>query len=239
VQLWTDLNVPRNRPVVCHSFLPSLGKIQPQAVIDTLLDRLGHGGTLVFPAFTYSYFRGEVYDVEKTPSTVGALGNLLLDHEQSVRSLDPNFSFVAVGADARVLMQRDSHESFGSGCTYDKLLDADASVLLLGVDYTALAMFMYLEKVHRVAYRYDKRFDGITRHLSTEFPDYAIHFVRDEKLNPVSYRQRIGGVIDREQACRGVEFGYGLHRLVHAGTIAGVVARELKKDPCVLIENAV
>lgn len=239
MQLWDDLDVPRNRTLVCHSFLPSLGKVQPQAVIDTLMERLGSGGTLVFPTFTYSYFRGEIYDVENTPSTVGALGNLLLGRDLSVRSLDPNFSFVAIGSDAGRLMQRDTRESFGFGSTYDKLLDSEASVLLLGVDFTALAMFMYLEKVHRVAYRYDKRFDGVTRHRGDQYPDHAIHFVRDERLNPVSHRQRIGSIIDKENSCCRVEFGYGLHRLVPASKIAGAVAKELKKNPFVLIEKEV
>lgn len=237
--LWSQLDIPHDGTLVCHSFLPSLGKIQPEAVIDTLIDQLGPGGTLVFPTFTYSYFKEEVYDVEETPSTVGALGNLLRRREYSIRSLDPNFSFVASGAGARELMQRDVRNSFGTGSTYDKLLSAQASVLLLGVDFSALAMFMHLEKIHQVAYRYDKRFDGVTRSEGREFPDYAVHFVRDERLNPISYRQRIGEILDHEKSCRKAEFGYGLHRLIPANTVADVVARELEKNPYVLIKTPV
>ena len=239
--LWDDLGVEPGMAVNCHSFLPALGRLVPgpEVVVDTLLERLGSRGSLIVPTFTYSYFEGKVYDVQRSPSTVGALGDLVRTRPGSVRSLDPNFSMAAIGGDAHALMRRETPHSFGAGTVYERLMRAGMHVLLLGVDFTALALFMHLEKVHEVHYRYDKFFSGTTRHGDHTFEDTAVHFVRDEHLEPESYRSRVGDVIDRQPDCRRVALAYGEHRFVPAATVARVVAESLVRDPYFLIEKPV
>jgi len=120
-ELWEALNVPRGSVVLCHSYLPSLGKLVPNhsIIVDTLMERLGPKGTLVVPTFTYSYFNNQVYDVENSPSTVGALGDIVRNSPGAVRSLDPNFSMAATGFDAENLMRRENPQSLGPGSIYD------------------------------------------------------------------------------------------------------------------------
>lgn len=239
--LWRELGVRSGMTVMCHSFLPGLGVGGQNTglVVDTILDAVGSNGTFVVPTFTYSYFRDEVYDVGESPSSVGALGDLIRKREAADRSLDPNFSFAAIGSNSYALMQRETPYSFGSGSIYEKLTGADVQVLLLGVDFTALALFMHLEKINEVDYRYDKKFHGITRVNGAEHGDVAIHFVRDERRNPVSYRQRIGSLIDMEVDCRKLSYGYRHHRFVPASTVGKVVKTALKKDPYFLIKEPV
>ena len=237
--LWKELGISTGMVVMCHSFLASLGRVVPgpEVVLDTLLEQLGRAGTFVVPTFSYSYFRNKVYDVENSPSTVGVLGDLVRTRRSAIRSLDPNFSMAAIGEKAEFLMTRESHHSVGRGSIYDKLMKADVQILLLGVDYSSLALFMHLEKVHGVSYRYDKEFTGITRFSGRTFSDDAVHFVRDLELNPVSYRNRVGALIDQEPDCVRRPFAYGLHRFVPASTIARVVAENLAKDPFCLIKE--
>lgn len=239
--LWRQLGVKSGQVVLCHSFLPSLGRISPgpEAVVETLLEALGSEGTLIAPTFTYSYFRGEVYDLENSDSTVGVLGNLVRKWPGAVRSLEPNFSMAAIGAQAEELMARDVLNPFGRDGYYDKLLKADGLSLLIGVDFTALPLFMHLEWVHGVTYRYEKEFSGTTRVKGRDYQDKAVHFVRDEKLDPISYRSRAGQVIDQEPDCIRIKFAYGKHRLVHLKTVARIVARHLAEDPFYLIEKPV
>lgn len=239
--LWRQLGIKSGQVVLCHSFLPSLGRINPgpQAVVETLLEVLGPQGTLIVPTFTYSYFRNEVYDLEKSGSTVGVLGDLVRKRPGAVRSLEPNFSMAAVGAQAEELMAREVLNPFGKGGYYDKLLRSAGQALLIGVDFTALPLFMHLEWMHGVSYRYEKEFTGTTRVKGREYQDKAIHFVRDEKLDPISYRSRVGQVIDQEPDCIRAKFAYGEHRLVPLNTVAKVVDRCLANDPFFLIKNPV
>lgn len=240
IELWKELLVKRGSVLLCHSFLPSLGRVfpKPSVVIDTLLEQLGPEGTLVVPAFTYSYFKGEIYDVENSNSTVGSLGDLAREYPMAVRSLDPNFSMVAIGRDADFLMQRDSIYSFGPGSVYDKLLQSEVYCLLLGVDYKSLPLFMHIEKCLRVPYRYDKEFLGESIYRGKLFNDSGIHFVRDEKLNPESDRMKVGVKIDDHSLCQKIFFGYGWHRLVSANVIVEVSEKSFSEDPFCFIKNS-
>lgn len=237
INLWQTLGIVPGMTVLCHTFLPSVGRIQggPDALVDTLLDAVGPGGTLIAPTFTYSYFKGEIFDVDATPSSVGVLGDVLRRRPGAVRSLDPNFSNVAVGAAAENLMRRDTKHSFGPDSFYDKFLNADGRVLLLGVDFTALPLFMHLERTFQLPYRYDKTFFGTTRSGGQTYEDSSVHYVRDATIDPRNNRGYVGAMIDRDPTSRNVFFGYGAHRFVPASTVARITAEALSAEPNALI----
>ena len=237
-KLWQDLGIEEGMVVYCHSFLASLGQIKPNpnVVIDTLLTQLGKSGTFVVPTYTWSYFRGELYDVQESESKIGILGNMVKKRPESIRSLDPNFSMAAIGSSAEYLLKRETPFSFGLGSIYEKLLYMDTIILLLGVDYTSLSMFMHFEKTASVNYRYDKIFEGKTKDGDKIYQDKGIHYVRDLDIDPVCDRNRIGAIIDQEPDCKIVSFAYGIHRLIPARTIAGIVAENLIIDPYCLIK---
>lgn len=237
-ELWQSLGIKKGTVVYCHSFLSSLGQIvpNPEIVIDTLINQIGHSGTLVVPTFSWSHFRGKIYDVQKSDSVVGALGNMIRKRPDAIRSLDPNFSMAAIGYQAGFLMQRDSYFSFGLGSIYDKLMTCDPQVLLLGVDYTALSLFMHFEKMAAVNYRYDKIFEGTSRKGDSLYKDRSIHFVNDLDIDPVCDRNRIGKLIDQDSDCNKISFAYGVHRLIPARKIALIVAKNLIDDPYCLIK---
>jgi aminoglycoside 3-N-acetyltransferase len=239
--LWRDLGLREGDLVLCHSYVPSLGRVAggPGTIVDTLLAALGPSGTLVVPTFTYSWFRGESYDPQLTPGTVGVLGEIVRKRADAVRSADPCFSNAALGARAAQLMRREGPNSFGPGSFYERLLAAEGKVLLIGVDFTALPLFMHLEHVHGVSYRYEKRFTGNIVDAGRASPGEMVHFVRDEHRNPETDRTRISALLDASPACRRVSFAYGEHRCMAARAVAEEVARQLARDPYFLIKQPV
>jgi len=239
--LWRELGVREGETLLCHSYLPSFGLLVPgpEAVIDTLLAALGPAGTLVVPTFTYSWFRGEPFDVQNTPGTVGLLGELLRKREGAVRSQDPCFSNAALGARAAELLRRDVPNSFGPGSFHDKLLAAGGKVLLLGVDFRALPLFMHIERMHGAGYRYEKRFTGTIVDAGSRIESEMLHFVRDEKRNPETDRSRISAELDASPECRVVRLAYGEHRCMDAGAIAAKALARLSQDPYFLIKQPV
>jgi aminoglycoside 3-N-acetyltransferase len=236
-ELWRRLGIRQGMIVLCHSFLGALGRVDggADAVIDSLLEVVGAEGTLVVPAFTYSFFKDEIFDVEATPSTVGVLGDVLRRRPNATRSLDPNFSNVALGRLAAPLMHRSSNASFGADSFYDRFLRQDGHILLVGVDYTALPLFMHLEWRLRVPYRYEKSFEGSVRIGVEERRDTAVHFVRDERTDPQTDRRRIGAVIDEDGAVQRADCAYGVVRSLPARAVERVVGRELRRDPLFLL----
>ena len=237
--LWRDLGIGQGEIVLCHSHLPSLGLLQPGpgAVVESLLEALGSSGTLVAPTFTYSWFRGEPYDARRSPGTVGLLGELVRTHPRAVRSLDPCFSNAAIGRDAAELLRRDTPASFGANSFYDKLLRRGGRILLIGVDFTALPLFMHLERINAVPYRYEKRFTGELIVDGRRQASELIHFVRDEKIDPQTDRSRISAALDARPECRRVRFAYGEHRAMPAAAVAAEVARRLAAEPNFLLKD--
>jgi aminoglycoside 3-N-acetyltransferase len=235
---WRALGVQPGRPLLCHSFVASLGKpeVSPEHdVLGSLLDALGPEGTLFAPTFTYSYTEGQVYDVQASPSTVGVLGDLVRSAEGGIRSLDPMFSNAGLGPEADRFLARTTERSFGPGTFYEKLVEEDAQILLLGVDFTALPLFMQVERTREVPYRVEKRFPGITRNHGEAFEDAAIHFCRRFELAFENDRRAVGAEIEADPACAVVPFGYGAHRLTTARTVVRHAEAILARDPHALI----
>lgn len=242
LDLWQRLELPRGRPVLCHSFLASLGRVEGgyETVIDSLLEHIGEAGTLVVPCFTYSFRRNEVFDVQQSPSTVGAFGDAVRLHPRGVRSKCPYLSMAAIGADAEFLMRRDSMHCIGKDTPYDKVTRAAGHILLIGVDFTALTLFMHLEKMHEVHYRVDMELEGVTRDEGREFADRVTHFAREETVcDPRMKRDRVGALLDQRPDCKHARFAYGAHRAIPALGVAAEVTNVLKRDPFFLIERPV
>ena len=237
-ELWRRLGIVEGTTVLCHSFLGALGRVDggASAVAESLLEAVGEGGTLIAPAFTYSYFKQEIYDPATTPSTVGILGDIIRRHARGYRNLDPNFSNAGISPMAEPLLALRGPESFGSDSPYARFIGADVQILLLGVDYTALPLFMHLEAMSPVPYRHPKSFAGQSRLAGEVRETVAIHHVRDADRDPQSDRRRIGVFIDRESEVVFADLPYGRARAVPARTVERVVTRELKRDPLILLD---
>ena len=235
---WRHLGVQPARPLLCHSFISTLGRPEtsPQHdIVGSLLDVIGADGTLFVPAFTYSYFNSQIYDRQHSRSTVGILADWLLSMPGSFRSLSPNFSHVGFGPDAEKFLARQTKRALGPDTVYDRLVQANAQVLMIGVDFTALPLFMHMERVLGVHYRYDKSFPGLTRDNGVEFEDVEVHSVRDQDLDFVNDRHAIGVLVDHDPRCRMVSFGYGTHRLIDAQVVTSIVEKTLREDPHAMI----
>jgi len=241
MSIWNDIGIETGDSIVCHSSLFKLGKIEGgiNSIVSTLLELLGKNGNIVVPTFTYSFMRNTLYDVENSPSTVGVLGDLIRQRNDSVRSLDGNFSWSAIGKDREELMRIDTKESFGKNSFFDKLRDRNGKCLLLGVDFDALPFFMFLEKELNVSYRYNKEFSGETKIGERIKQDNFIHYVRDEKLNPKTARLKIGKLIKSDPRCKIRKIGYGEAICAPLTLVQQYVEKHLLEDPFILLEESV
>lgn len=137
-----QLGLRKGNAVGVHSSLSSFGYVEggADAVIDALLETVGEEGTIVMP--TYSSNRKEIertqreielgvtwkyeilpYNPQETPCWTGRIPETLRKRKGAIRSLNPTHSLAAIGPKANELVQG-----------WNKLLDADGHILLLGVD---------------------------------------------------------------------------------------------------------
>jgi len=164
-----------------HSSLRSFGWVEggPDTVIDSAIEAVSPGGTVVVPTFVQrvggthaSYSQRRVaWDIERSPSDVGAITETFRKRRDAVRSDDPCNSMAAIGADAEAAM---SHHgcceprlspwgpmSFGRGSPWDWLVERNAAYLLMGVRFTACSIFHYAQ-ILWMQRKYDDRLDART-----------------------------------------------------------------------------
>lgn len=157
-----------------HAALFALGWPQDSAnVAQTWLEQLrevlGPGGTLILPAFTYSYCRHQVFDPLTSKSKVSLLANYALKHHLGYRTLDPNFSYIIIHGSAahahQVASYRFSNVSF----------DLEPSIIALAQELSAEALL--------VSVRDDK----------TVSPFTCVHYVEQELGRPCRFMKRFVG----------------------------------------------
>ncbi len=128
-----------------------------KAISGPLLER---GCTIVTPSFSYTD-AGE-YDVQTTPSALGAFPRWFLGQPAMARSEHPLFSMAAIGpekATARELVQGCGKSAFGARSVFERLLARECICVHLGhnVDL-GNTMIHYAEQLCGAPYRFNKVF---------------------------------------------------------------------------------
>ncbi|HLJ19864.1 MAG TPA: AAC(3) family N-acetyltransferase [Stellaceae bacterium] len=148
-------------------------------VLDSVLAALGPSGTLVVPTFTYSFTKGEVFDLDYSPSTVGQLTERFRLRPGVLRSHHPLFSVAAHGALADAFAASTTGDCFGPGTAFDLLYRHGGKIACLGCGFDRITFVHYVEQCAHVDYRYNKRFDGLIRRDGVEVASSVSYLVRD------------------------------------------------------------
>jgi aminoglycoside 3-N-acetyltransferase len=146
--------------------LPEVG-LDAQAIgamfLSAFREAAGANGTWVLPAYTYSYTKNEIYDPATVPPTpeMGLLPSALWHHPDAVRSLDPIFSVIAIGARAEELTAGVPASCFGEDSIYARLIEVDGAICNFGIGSHS-ALLHHIEQTLEVSYRYPKAFNGMS-----------------------------------------------------------------------------
>ena len=134
--------------VYCHSSLSKFGYVKGGAdtVIEALLEAVGSEGTVATPAGTYSQKKeGGIFDVRNSPSELGAISEALRKRSTH-RSHHLTESVCAIGRLAKKLTATHSLTPCGAESPFQKFIDWDAQILLLGVSHNSNTTFEAIEE---------------------------------------------------------------------------------------------
>ena len=154
--------------VLVHSAMSRIGYVQggAPAVVDAFFDVLGPKGTLAVPTFPFTgsmlaYVKSDPdFDVDETPSKMGAITEEVRLRPGALRSLEPTHPVAALGRLGRFLVE-DHVNAQGSCDAHSPLYrltqiepdDAGGGyVLLLGVDFRNCTLLHTAEEVARVPF---------------------------------------------------------------------------------------
>ena len=141
--------------ILVHSSLTSIGYAESgaDAVIDALMEAIGPDGTLAMPCLSLlgsmaeTLERGLVFDVKRTPSTVGAITEAFRNRRGICRSFHPTHSVCAWGAKAEWITS--GHDSastnFGPGTPWYKIMEEGGFIMGLGIDFGPVTFVHVIE----------------------------------------------------------------------------------------------
>jgi len=149
-QGFEKLGIKAGMKVMVHSSLKSFGYVDGGAdtVIDALMELLTPEGTLVMPSFNHEapYFKGEIFDVRKTPTTNGRIPDTFWRREGVSRSINPTHAFAAWGKEKdRYTQDHQKTSAMGPDSPLGRRMEDGGYCLLLGVGYGYNTFHHYVE----------------------------------------------------------------------------------------------
>ena len=132
------MRLKRDGTIFVHTSFKSLGEVEggPKTLIDALVEYM-EPGLLVFPAHTWETTpKTRYFSVKDSPGCVGIIPEYARKHSKAHRSVHPTHSVVAIGKDAQSFTT--DPIIYDTPCnrnsSYGKLLDRNATIVLIGVD---------------------------------------------------------------------------------------------------------
>lgn len=149
------ITIHQNKPVVfVHSGLFPFGLIEGgvSGICETLIDWVGHSGTLLMPTFTFR--KADTWHEHNTPSETGVLTEYFRKLPGVRRTLHPIHSVAAYGRQAEYLTSEIDSSSFGPKSVFAKMFELKATNISLGTEFEGGATYLhYIEELAKVPYR--------------------------------------------------------------------------------------
>lgn len=195
-------------------------------------------GTLAVPTFNFAFAGGEPYDPLQTPSQgMGVFSEFVRQLPETRRTPHPMQSLAVTGRFADDLASRDTLSAFDPGSAFERMLDLDFKLLLLGAEVQAVSMLHYSEQRAQVPYRYWKKFTGEVRKPSGWKKCTYRMFVRDLDLDPhIDLHPVQDELIERGQWAE-APLNYGRISSCYLADFVAGVDEFLARDPWSLVTN--
>lgn len=159
-----EIGVEEGDILFIHSDITVFGKLAMRdrdrllgSLVNSFAEVVGEKGTLLMPAFTYSFDRSETFDREKSRSTVGILTEFFRKQKDVGRTSHPSHSVAVSGKEKKFFLDI-SWDTFGEDSVFHKLRQKRAKLVFFGSPLRVACTFIHhIEQSYGVPYRYFKR----------------------------------------------------------------------------------
>jgi len=217
-----------------HSSLSSFGYVEGGAdtVIDALLEVVGPTGTIVMPAYSTNRedvphteedrrlgvtwkFKVLPFDPAREPVWTGRIPDTFWRRQEAVRGTHPTHSLAAIGPRAGELCRG-----------WDRLLDADGYILLLGVGLGCCSSMHLAERGIELPERILRKITPPCE-LRERYREENIHF----GYGPYPAFERMEGPCRQRGIMKEATIGKAKVKLVRLRELIGLYAHHLRTDP--------
>lgn len=229
-----SLGIQQGDIICVHSHLMGFGKptIKKQdflkAIVETLIETVGYEGTLIMPAFSYSFCKNEIFDMENTPSVIGILTEYFRKLPGVKRTWHPIFSF-AIGGKMLDEYLDVGPDAFGHDSVYGKMLRDSGKIVMLGGNY-GYTFYHLCEEHVDVNHRYFKNFSGtIINRGRVSFVNVP-YFVRNLEMKSSLDEEKLSCFLLEEGCQKQLNFAKGTIAVVDCKEMYDTVCGVLKID---------
>lgn len=220
--------------------LPNLG-LGRTRLLEALADVLYGLGvpTVIMPTYTFSFCNEEVFDRQKSPSSMGALNEHLRVKHRWLRSCDPLMSNILHGQERGFISAIGKH-SVGKGCTFDLLTKSYLKVKFLFMGpriHDCFTYMHYLEEVAGAPYRYDFEFSGLIVDGERQYRDRYTLFIRGEHVQAGGGAKIYENMLIESGLAAFERLGQGSLTLVDLEPARDLYLELLRKSPSFYIEE--
>jgi aminoglycoside 3-N-acetyltransferase len=238
-QAFRNIGVKEGDIILVYTSLGRLGRMEnagslPQIcdqVDQTLSEVVGETGTVLIPTYTYSIGKGEVFDPENTPSTIGPFTEYFRTKVGSYRSREPMLAVSGVGRAVDDLFRNLPPTSYGKDSLYDRLVAAGAKICCLGLGLYFATFRHYIEQQANVPFRFCKYFDGVMRWQGHEQRIRWEYFAAPFLENCRPWGHRLEELVIAQKQVRVVPIGRGSLSCIEADSYLQAGLEALARDP--------
>jgi len=232
--------IKRGDSVFIHSNIGFFGNLKNanrkedfyQSFKEAILEVIGEEGTIIVPAFSYTFCNKEIFNVRTTKGVCGFFSEQLRLDPTAFRSEDANFSVAALGRRASFFTENVPEYSFGYDSFWDRFLKNKG--VICNFNFDAGSTFIhYVERSLKVPYRYDKPFPGILVNAEgKEEKRVFYHFVYD--LNTpelIANFERFSSLVLEKRIATTSNLGKGRITKINAEDVYDFIETQIKFEP--------
>ena len=120
----------------------------PDLFIDSIVNKVGPEGTVLFPTFNWDFSSyGKTFDYKNTPSQVGALTNVALKRRDFKRTQHPINSFAVWGNDQEYLCGLSNIGAYAADSPFGYFYEKKAKNLFIALDLFGISFIHHVEEM--------------------------------------------------------------------------------------------
>lgn len=223
--------------VFLHSSLSSFGYVEggAETVVQAFLEVLGNEGTLAVPIFRRYFWEGsdQVWDRDNSPSLMGKISEAVRTWHGSSRSHHAPHPIAAVGRLADDLTDRHNITDFSYDSPFARLIELNAWIVMLGVDYNNCTMIHLIEERAEVPYRHWVELSGTVIENGVPnkmtFPFLARYSGVENDFIPLGKRMENEGFVGI------TTIGKSVVKCFRSRDLYEIAMRSIRQDPLFLV----
>lgn len=234
VDSFRRLGIKKGDTICVHSQIFSLGKPMLDKrdflamIIELLKYVVGEDGTLLMPAFSYSFCKDEVFHVNETPSDVGILTEAFRQCPDTKRTRHPIFSFSVWGRRTQEFVNIPI-TSFTDESVYGIMKEGNDKLVFLGAPL-GFTFYYLAEESAQVSHRYYKNFSGIIEQNGICNKVTVPYYVRKLKQKSTESERKINDFLLLNKLEKSESIGKGSITVVETKEAYDAIVQVLKKN---------